>query len=224
MELRFELGLVRQGRLVLSFVPAIALVFALVAIVANHIPESNWDIAAALITLLSGGFIAYRLLKWWVKYEVVVLVRRDDIVVQHLSDGKEITIPFVRLISYRHESYNGGQQLKLTLTDGQKLKFSANEIFGRVGDFGGLVQAIEQATTNRRNENAAVITREPGFFERPISTIMLVVVTALYALLIGKIVRDDLPIQGNMITGVGVYITYLGAWLAASKRRNQVPK
>ena len=222
MELRFELGLVRQGRSVLGFFLAITSVFALVAVVANHIQNNNWQTAAGLITLLGGGFIAYRLLKWWVKYEVVILVRKDGIIVQHISDGKEISISFASLVSYRHESSNGGQQLHLKLTDGHKLKLSANDVFGKVGDFSGLVQAIEQATANRRNENAAVIIREPGFFEKPISTIMLVVVTALYALLIGKIVHDDLPIQGNMITGVGVYITYLGAWLAASKRRNQV--
>lgn len=221
MESRFELGLVRQGRLVLGFVLAIASVFALVAVVVNHIQNNNWQTAIGLITLLSGGLIAYRLLKWWVKYEVVVLVRADGIMVQHIADGKEITIPFASIISYRHESSNGGQQLHLKLTDGRELKLSANDVFGRVGELGGLVQAIEQVTANRRNENAAVIIREPGFFEKPISTIMLVVVTTLYVLLIGKNLRDDLPIQGNMITGAGVYITYLGAWLAASKRRNQ---
>ena len=221
MESRFELGLVRQGRSVLGFVLAMALVFALVAVVVNHIPTSNWQTTVGIITLLGGGFIAYRLLKWWVKYEVVVLVRADDVMVQHVSDGKEVTIPFASLVSYRHESYNGGQQLKLKLTDGHKLKLSANDVFGRVGDFGGLLQAVEQATANYKNENAAVIIREPGFFEKPIATILLVVVTVLYAFLIGKIVRNDLLIQGNMITGVGVYITYLGAWLAASKHRNK---
>lgn len=222
MESRFELGLVKQGRSVLGFVLAIASVFALVAVVINHIPKSNWQTAAGLITLLGGGFIAYRLLKRWVKYEVVISVGRDDIVVQQAADRKEVTISFASLVSYRHESSNGVQQLHLKLTDGHKVKLSANDVFGKVGDFGGLVHAIEQATTNRRNETAVVIIREPGFFEKPISTVLLVVVTALFALSIGKIVRDDLPIQGNMVTGVGVYITYLGAWLAASKRRNQV--
>lgn len=221
MESRFELGLVKQWKSVLGFFLAMASVFALVAAVVNHMPNNNWQTAAGLITLLGGGFIAYRLLKWWVRYDVVVVLRADNITVQQLSDGKEITIPFASLVSYRHESSNGGQQLYLKLTDGHKVKLSANDIFGKIGDFGALVHAIEQATTNRRNETAAVIIREPGFFEKPISTVMLVAVTALYALLISKIARDDLPIQGNIITGLGVYITYLGAWLAASKRRNQ---
>ena len=118
---------------------ALAAVFALVAITVSQIDNRSWAIPAGIITLLSSSFIAYKLLEQWVKYEVVVLVKTDRIVVQYVADGTETTILFTKLASYWHQSSNGWQQLHLKPIKGRKLKLSANDWFRKTGDFGGMV-------------------------------------------------------------------------------------
>lgn len=225
METQFKLALVNPAKSMLGLCVAFTAVFGLVAVTTSHIDNSNWAIPAAIITLLSSGFIAYKLLEWWVKYEVVVLVKTDRIVVQYVADGTETTILFTKLASYWCQFSNGWQQLHLKPIKGRKLKLSANDWFGKTGDFGGMVHAVAQATAGCRNENGTAITYVPNFlatfFEKPISTIVLVAVTLPYAFSMWKIVRGDLPFQDNMKTGTYLYIIYLAIWLATLKRRNQ---
>ncbi|HEX8507375.1 MAG TPA: hypothetical protein VF630_18570, partial [Hymenobacter sp.] len=203
MKSRYELSLYNPARSIPGFILAFAAVATLTTIVANYAPTKNWALAGGLIALLAGGLGAYRLLRWWAKYEVVVFVKEDQIAVQYIAEEREKIILFSELASYRYESFNGREVLCLKLRDGSKVKMVANDVFGKVGDFSGLSQAVGRAVDGYRGDEASVIVREPSFFEKPISTIMLVVVTALYVALICKIVWDDLPISGNMITGVG---------------------
>lgn len=181
--------------------------------------DDNWRIAGGIIAMFGSGYIAYKLLKRWLKCDVLVMVNTDDIIIRYINRGEEITVPFASLASYRQESFNGAQRFYLKLTNGQQLQLAANKVAGNLGNFNGLEQAVEQATASLQNENAEPIIRELGFFEKPASTIMLIIGTAIYVFFIWQTVRDKISVNGNMIMGIGTYISYVAAWLAASKSR-----
>ncbi|MFC6223765.1 hypothetical protein ACFP2F_10980 [Hymenobacter artigasi] len=219
MNYQFEATLVSTAKSIFGFILAFISVCALSVFVGGQFSGINWRIAGGIIAMLSSGYIAYELLKRWLKCDVLVMVNTDDITIRYINRGEEITVPFVSLASYRQESFNGAQRFYLKLINGQQLQLAPNKVAGNLGNFNGLERAVEQATANFQNENAEPIIREPGFFEKPASTIMLIIGTAIYIFFIWQIVRDNLSVNGNMIMGIGIYISYVAAWLAASKKR-----
>ena len=221
MENQFELGLYNPAKSITGFLIAFSAVVTLVAVGANRITNSNLVFGWSIGSLVGGSLLAYLLIKKWAKYKVVVTVGVDQVNLHYLNSNRKTTILFGSLLSYRYETFNGRLVLCFRLINSRKVKMVAHDMFGKVGDFTGLVQAVEQAVKQYRGHNTLAIIREKGFFEKRISTVILVAVTLLYGCLIWKIIHQVLPIRGSMITGLGIYIAYLGAWLAASKRRNQ---
>jgi hypothetical protein len=87
-----------------------------------------------------------------------------------------------------------------------------------------MVAAFEsQLTQQQATGTFAEIRREKSFFEKSISTWLLVVISALlgwltFDLLTGTHVKRP----GSLFMVYSNYLVYLGAWLAASARRKTV--
>ncbi|GAB3857694.1 hypothetical protein GCM10028822_31830 [Hymenobacter terrigena] len=221
----FSVKLYSTAKGVIGSLLAIAIVFAIAFLGFKFASSKDAALLWALGVLAVGGYLSYQVLKRWVRHEVTMVVRPDQVIMEQVRDGAVTIIPFADLAAYRYESFRGREVLFFKLASGRKVKLVAHDAFGETGDFTGFARAVEQAieTYSEENNAATAIIRQPGFFERPISTIMLVVTTGLFVWFIVKIVRNDLPLHGNMVASFGAYVAYLGAWLAATKRRNQHP-
>ena len=188
---------------------------------ATTMPRGAWSAVWFLVVIVGGGYGGYLLLKRWAVYEAVVSVETSQLLVRRLDTDEVITIPFSGVVSYRYVAFRNTKELRFKLIDGSKEKIRANDIFGRVGDFNGLDKAVEQAAAKFQSQNPAAMAREKNFFERPISTIILVVYTTVMGLLFWLIIYHNRPLHGNLFIVVGAYVSYLAAWLAGAKRRKQ---
>ena len=213
--------LVNPGKSIIGFILAMTVVFTLTVFAMRLTDNYGLAMMGGFVVILGSGFIAYKLLKKWLKCEVIITVSGNSIHLHQLANGKEKTIHYANLMSYRHEFFTGGQRFYLKLTNGSQFQLMVNSADDRTDDFAGIIQAIEKATVGCRNENGEPIIREPGFFEKPVATVLLIGATVIYALVIWKMVYDDQPIRGNIMLSIGGYIAYLSAWLATLKQRNK---
>ena len=78
--------------------------------------------------------------------------------------------------------------------------------------------AGEHATSAELGRRAR---REKSFFEKPVSTVGLLVFSATLAFTIKQVATGALPMRGNFVLIGGSYLSYLAAWLAAAKQRKQ---
>ena len=222
MEKQFTLRLHNPTKSTLGFLLALPTVFGATAFVSRQFSLKPGPDVWAVVVLVVGGVTAYFFIKWWAGYSVLASVDEQHICVRYLKSGEMTRIPFPELLSYRRESVGQRQELRFKLVDGRRVRLAVNELLGKTGDFPDFSRAVKQAIEKYDTAQSAAILREFTFFERPISTIVLVLVTGLIPWLIWKIVYDHKPVSGSVISAFGSYLAYLSAWLAATKRRNQV--
>ena len=65
------------------------------------------------------------------------------------------------------------------------------------------------------------VRRERTFFEKPLSTLVMVVFTGAMVFILWHLITTDKPVRGSAFTSLGAYIAYAAAWLAGTKRRNE---
>ena len=187
----------------------------------SFIQNATLALLWAVVVLGVGGYWGYLRLKRWAFYEAVACIENGQLLVQRLDTEKVTTISFADVASYRYTSFNNATELRFKMLSGAKEVIKANNFFGEIGDFIGLDVAIEQVSAQLHHQNPLVMTREKSFFEKPVSTYFLVIITIIVGVLIWSIAHSNRPIRGNLFTGLGGYISYLAAWLAAAERRKQ---
>ena len=173
-----------------------------------------------VIVLGGGGWLGYRAYKKLVIISAKVLL--SDTAIQVVDQTRELlAIPYDTISSYRYQSFNDAEELRITLKNNERLKIQSNSKLTKVGNFPSMVAAFENRLTQQQEGGViAAVTREKSFFEKKISTWLLVVMTVLigavtFDLLIGT--HSKRPSSLFMV--YGNYLIYIGAWLAASARR-----
>ena len=186
-------------------------------------PGSTLEKAWLLGTLGIGLVLLYRGVKAAGALPTLVTVAPDQLLIAKPRTGEETQVPYAQLASYRASSFNGNDELRLTLADGRRVKVAVStQLYGEQ-PFGEMVAAFEAAIgAHPRPAGAAQpVVRERSFFEKPISTYLLVVFTAFLAGAVWLLVTNDRPARGGSLIGViGSYVAYIAAWLAARERRN----
>ncbi|MGI4873996.1 MAG: hypothetical protein ACRYFX_22785 [Janthinobacterium lividum] len=71
--------------------------------------------------------------------QALVLVEPGGLLVRYLRTGREITINFADVQSYRDERLNDGRELRFRLRSGRKIKLVVNDFLGPTGDYYGLL-------------------------------------------------------------------------------------
>ena len=222
----FELNLwdtTRTGQLILVLLLGIVGLMVLMARVAALLPHGWPSNTGGLAVLGGGGYLGWRAYRRAAVIPVSVTITPTELRLEDLrSDGQLTqTVRFADLVAYRCSLYEQDKTLRLTQRDAPVLKLRTPGIFAKSGDFVGMVVAFEQAAAAAPNANGAQVHREKSFFEKPISTYLLVLVTLLLGAMGLSILQGKRPMQGSLISAVGVYVTYAAAWWVAAKRRNQ---
>ncbi|MDO7846295.1 hypothetical protein Q5H92_08010 [Hymenobacter sp. M29] len=151
-----------------------------------------------------------------------VTVGPDRVVVLKIRASEEVQVPYAQVAAYRAQSFNGSEELRLTLKDGSRYKVSVNSQLYGEQPFGAMVAAFEAALGAHPQPAGAAhpVVREPTFFEKPISTVVLVAFTALLVWAAWMILTNDRQVRGGSLIGaLGGYAAYVASWLAARERR-----
>jgi hypothetical protein len=222
----FELIQSNTSKLLLVWLGGIALVIA-VAIMGLKLlgtgASQNLELAWLMVSLLGGVYLLYRVGKVVSAVPTRVSVRSAQLTIVNLKSGEEIHVPFAHLMAYRASSFNGAEALRLTLKDASKLEIKVSSRLYDGQDFSGMVAAFETAVTHFQQAAgpASAVRRERNFFEKPISTLVLVVFTAGLVWAGWVVATGVRPVKGNHFMVVSSYIAYLVAWHAARERRQQ---
>jgi hypothetical protein len=176
-----------------------------------------------IVVLGGGGFWGYRAYKKWALVASTVIISEDAIVVTE-GTYELLHVPFIAIASYRYQSVNDLEELRITLENGEKLKIRSNSKLTKIGNFAGMVDAFESQLTQQQATGAlATIRREKSFFEKSISTWLLVAMSILLAwLTLDLMTSAHVKRPASLFMVYGNYLIYLGAWLAASARRKAV--
>jgi membrane protein implicated in regulation of membrane protease activity len=226
MEQDFELIQSNTTRLLLVWVGGFALVIA-VAIMGIKLlgagASKNLQLAWFMVVLLGGMYLLYRVGKAVSAVPTRVSVRSAQLTIVKPKSGEEIHVPFAHLTAYRASSFNGAEALRLTLKDASKLEVKVNSRLYDNQDFSGMVAAFETAVDHFQQAAgpASAVRRERNFFEKPISTLVLVVFTAGLVWAGWVVATGTRPVKGNHFMVLSSYIAYLVSWHAARERRNQ---
>ena len=193
----------------------------LLGIAAGSTLEKAW----LLGTLGVGVVLLYRSVKAAGALPTLVTVTPDQLLLLKTQTGEETQVSYAQLAAYRASSFNGNEELRLTLADGSRVKVAVStQLYGEQ-PFGEMVAAFEAAVGAypRPADAAQPVVRERSFFEKPVSTYLLVVFTVFLAATVWLLITSDRSVRGGSLIGaVGSYMAYVAAWLAARERRNAV--
>ena len=143
------------------------------------------------------------------------LVSADGISWANPADSLPNSWQFVEIRTYRFELYRNGIKLFIYLRNGQKIKLDAQYSL----EYGALQKAFEQAVRRYNQEHpGAEIIVEKSFFERPISTKILLGLLVASALLVAWSTRHEATAIVCFPVGL-VLLTYLSIWVGYSGRR-----
>lgn len=226
MKQEFELVQSNTGRLLLMWLGGLVLVTAVaiwgsVQLLAGA--GKNIQFAWLGLVMVGGVYVLHRSAKAVGAVPTRVTVAPDRLTIYQPQSSEETQVLFSQIAAYRAWNYNGAHALRLTLKDERKLQLRINSQLHSDQDFGGMVAAFEAAIAHFQQESgpATLVRRERNFFEKPISTLLLVLLTAFLVGVVYVLVTKHLPVKGSLFVGLGSYITYLASWYAARERRNQ---
>jgi hypothetical protein len=201
------------GLLLLTFKGA-----GLLGIAADSTLEKAWYIGTAGVGLV----LLFRACKAVGAVPTLVTIAPDRLLILKTRTGEEVQVPYTQIAAYRAQTFNGNDELRLTLHDGRRHKVVANTQLYGDQPFGAMVAAFEAALAAhpRPADAAQAVVREPTFFEKPLSTVVLVALTAFLAWAAWMILVHDRAMKaGSLIGALGGYAAYVAAWLAARERR-----
>jgi hypothetical protein len=200
--------------------------------------DFNVDAAfiAGMLIIFGVGYMGHRAYKKAVIVPSLVSVAATELSVRDLrQDCVMLAVKYEDIASYRYLSFGGAEEFRITLHNTRRLFIKAKAQLAEVGDFAGMVADFEHrlaafadaATPLPVGEHATAAEpgrrarREKSFFEKPVSTVGLLVFTATLAFTIKQVATGALPMKGNFVLVGGSYLSYLAAWLAAAKQRKQ---
>lgn len=178
------------------------------------------------IWVAAWGVACYYLIKKLAVGTTHVTLTAETLTVQFVG-GIERRVLLREIVSYAHNSYNGGESLLLRLPTGKPVVIGYNSTFCDEGDFPVLVADFEAQIAEVPPLATGVapvsILREKTFFEKPVGNIIgwLVVVglvgftgyLLVYGLKPGK--------TGSLFLVYGNGLAYLAAWRNARSKQAQ---
>lgn len=187
---------------------------------------SDLNIPFAIILIWGAACLAggYYLTKKVAVVTMQVTLTPELLTIRSAQTGSEQQIPMTDISSFLYEDFNGNKTFRLRLQSGKKVRLAHNDTFCPADDIEALTADFEAqvAGTNFSVHNAErpAITREKGFFEKPLANVLgwgivaALVYTTYYLQQHG--VKDGKWSSVFMIYGNG--LTYLGTWLAARRK------
>lgn len=135
------------------------------------------------VVVLGGMCLLYRLRKAVRAVPTGMSMAADRLTIYEPQSGEETQVLFAEIAAYRASRFNGTEALRLTLKDERTLDVKINSRLYGGQDFGGLVAAFEAAVGHFQQaaSPAATVQREQNFFEKPILTLVLALLTACLA-------------------------------------------
>lgn len=137
------------------------------------------------------------------------------------------SLTYADVAAYRHQVFNGTEELRLTLHSGQCVYLKSAANLDTANKFAGMVRAFEhqlaRATAAPTLAGAstsapvALPVREKGFLEKPLAAGLLFAATLAVGLLGWQVAAGHLTV-GQVAGAVAMYLSYLIAWLAARRR------
>jgi hypothetical protein len=171
-----------------------------------------------------GGYLGWRAYKRAAVVPARLTITPTQLRVEDLRPVPRLshTLPLADIATYRYSNYNEVQELRLLPVAAPLLKLRSAGMVAPAGDFAGMLAAFEQAIGALPNPANMASRREKSFFEKPISTYLLVLFTLLLAGAGWLIFTSGRALKGNMLGVLGTYLAYLAAWRAAAERRKAV--
>lgn len=226
MKQEFELTQTNSLKLVALFLAGLAAMFLIAFQGGKLLKAAQHDTLEKVwyIGVLGVGLVAlYRGCKAVGAVPTLVTVGPDRLLVLKTQTSEETQVPYAEIASYRAMSFNNRDELRLTLKDGSRCKVAvSSQLYGEQ-PFAAMVVAFEQAigTYQPPDGAAQAVVRERTFFEKPISTFVLVALTAFLVFAVWVVLTSDRPARlGGQIGALSAYAAYVAAWLAARERRN----
>lgn len=176
-----------------------------------------------LVALLGGGgYLGWRAYKQAALVPALLTITPARLQIEDLRPEPRLsqTLRLADIITYRYSSYNNTEELRLNLPDAPPLKLRSAGALAKSGDFRGMLAAFEQAMNEAPSPTGVATRRERSFFEKPVSTYLLVVFTVVIGIVGVAIFTSHRPLQGNLLGVIGTYVAYVVAWRAAAPRRN----
>ncbi|TGE13827.1 hypothetical protein [Hymenobacter elongatus] len=162
--------------------------------------EIGIPLAVVLIWLVACLVGGYYLIKKVAVVSMQVTLTAEALSIRATQSATERQIALTDIASFFYEDFNGNKTFRLRLQSGKKVKLAHNDTFCSDDDIEALAADFEAQVAGAaadQDAESASIRREKSFFEKPISTVMLVVVTAVISLAVGKAVFDGRSLQGN---------------------------
>lgn len=227
MEKQFQLTLTNRLKLVFLLIGGM-LVLLIGVVTAGKMATTlalskGVETLIALVVLAGVMYGVYWLIKRLSAEPVQVSIAPDTFTIAYTKSGVEQQWPLAAIAAYRHSSYNSDDILRLTWRDGTRTKLVVSGTFhgGQAACFGAMVGQLEAALEkySGREEHSTAV-REKTFFEKPVSTVVLVAFAAIMAFVIWQVIIDHKPIRGSFFASIGSFITYVLAWYAGRGKRS----
>ncbi|WP_345122026.1 hypothetical protein [Hymenobacter antarcticus] len=224
---QFEFTQYHTGKLLLIWLGG------LVAIIFLAVKGMNTAMATASPTVKMAWFIAvfavgfYGLFRWGkaVSAKPTLIVIDDaGLTILDRKSGESQRVLFGDVVAYQHSDFNNVERLRIKLKNGTKQKIIINTKLHSDQQLGRMVRAFETALAAHQQQvgDAKTALREKTFFEKPISTVVMVLLSTGAAWLVWDVFTSGRPVKwGSLLLISGNFVVYLGAWLAASGKRRQ---
>ncbi|MGI4736925.1 MAG: hypothetical protein ACRYG7_17285, partial [Janthinobacterium lividum] len=181
----------------------------------NSLVESNSKFLL-YAGILAGGFWAILwLIKRWALVPTEITISASAVVIETLATAEALEIPFSTVLAYRFD----GWQLVLRLRDGSKVQYQVNYKFYNPSDFWAMSQCLKQALLLACGPE---LMREKIFFERSISTSILLGLTAILSVLIAWLCLAEADMMPRiLLLPMGLlYLPYIAIWATYSDQRD----
>lgn len=220
MEQRFELLQVNKSRQLAYLFGGILLGVVLIFAGLAWLPIRGffWVIFLIFAGVGCGMGIGILLMNRCSTKPITLILAQQELSVLDQHSGAKQTVAFASVASYRISRY---RELWLELLDGRSLRLDGYTDINTDPTATRIVPAVEAALQQYRRQQALPrIEREKTFFEKPIAKIIPILATAgmFYAAWLAW--HRPVPNYPGLLNAVGSYISLMGIWLAASKRRN----
>ena len=220
MEQQFELLQVNKARQVAFLFGGIILGVVLIVAGLAWLPIRGFIgvIIASFAGIGSGMGVGILLMNRCSTKPITLILDQQELSVLDQQSGMKQTVAFASVVSYRVSHY---RELWLELLDGRSLRLDCYTNIDKDPTAIGIVPAVEAALQEYRQQHAlSKIEREKTFFEKPIAKLIPILATVgmLYAAWLAW--HRPVPNYSGLLNAVGSYISLLGIWLAAYKRRH----
>ncbi|WP_223650183.1 hypothetical protein [Hymenobacter psoromatis] len=184
----------------------------------------NNTVKLLLIALIvgGGGYLGWRAYRRAAVVPAVITLTSNELRIEDLRPEPRLTqtLRLADISTYRYSNFNNTEELRLNRADAPPLKLRGAGALAKGTDLSTLLAAFEQAMGAAPNPTGVAVRREKSFFEKTVSTYLLVLFTLVIGALALAIFGSGGRIHGNVFGGIGAYVAYVVAWRAAAARRN----